>query len=198
MNGCHVTSVLQVVPVTCGIRLIERFILGWMLHVLFYMCVTARITVYIQTRGILRRKTIEPSGMGRRKSRRSCCYQMSLCQTDERADNHDVTEGNHGPRRRPSDPALRRAMSQRTVSRLDMDVTRTLAAGVTSLIFLSLPLMIFAPAMAYCRARYPPAYCSRFSWLAAYFEQFGMIHALYHPISYLAWNPEFAGLSSYL
>lgn len=135
----------------------------------FFLCITARIAVYLQTRRIL--------------------YDSRPWEQDGPAD-----EDHH----RAARVGLGARLSNRTVLRMEMEATKTLVVGVTSMIVLQCPLMIFVLLMSLCRAWYPAGnYCSRYSWLSSYLYWLTQLYGIHHPAVYLAWSPEFSGIIKY-
>lgn len=176
-------------PFTCAVSLRASQTIGTCLVVLFTLCVIVRITVYQQTKKLLvYHRQVAVAG-------------KSSSGSEEIAMNHlkagPAEEGGSDPTQVATSSSngrihLHAQMNQQTLHRMELEATKTLVAGVTSLIVLASPLVIFLVSINICRRIYILAYCNSYSWLASYLKQLGLVHAIYHPSMYLSWNPEFS------
>lgn len=95
----------------------------------------------------------------------------------------------------PRDPAhhvrpLAIHVDREILTRIEMEATRTLIIGVTSLVVTGLPYVIFISLFYLCRF-VNHSDCSHFNWLAPlYMKDLGLIHAVYSPFIFLARNKE--------
>lgn len=156
------------IPLRCEIRLIERKVISWTMAILFTSCLAARISVYLQTRRVV-------------QNHRNL---QENCQTASSSSSHQSAQIRLG-----SKVSSRRS---KWVHQMELDATKTLAMEVTSLFILSCPMIVFLTVTSACRSWYSPVICNRFSWIAPYFRLLSQIHAIYHPIMYFKWNPEFS------
>lgn len=172
--------IFQLVQLECHIHFIAGRILGFFLVILFILCIIARVIVFIQTRNLLRNDN-------------KTAMQDFVVKLDDSKTN-DGTKGSTlvcGKDNKVTRIQLRMTiLNQKTLRQLEDLATRTMVAGVTSLIFLTCPILVFFLTLLFCRATYGLQECSRISHMAPYFKQLSLIHAIYHPIMHLAWNKE--------
>ncbi len=182
--ACKLPFVIGAVPLGCDVHFISSRTLGSFLGVLFILCLIARIIVYNQTKKLLAVNMIHHPG------NRTHTTRPELVTGNE--DIEMVPMNSEGPRTSPSPGKITVRMSQKHLLKMEMDATRTMVAGVTSLLILCCPLALFVVSINTCRFVYIVAECNNYSWLAAYLKQLCIIHAIYHPIMYLVWNEEFS------
>ena len=174
---CRFVYIAQLIPLECKIVLYERTIMAWILIVLFVLCLVARVTVYFQTKRILRQSDL----LAPEADHSVGCFELSFLLKKGAARTSVI-----GP------PTIQiqlehPRLSEETIFRLEWDATKVLVAGVTSLIVLSFPFVAFLLAMFICRTWFDAlGYCNRFVWLGGYFKQFAQVHGIYHPIVFMA------------
>jgi hypothetical protein len=81
-----------------------------------------------------------------------------------------------------------------TLRRMELEAARVFIAGVTPLLVLPCPLLLFTLFHLVCLVVHPNAdagQCSNTIWLAPYFKQLVTLHAVVHPIVYLCRSKEF-------
>ncbi len=179
--------IAQLVPMTCRIHLIERRIMGWSLWILFGLCLLGRIVIYLQNRRLIL------GNLKRVQQKAATDPQSSITNNHQHqpsADNQASTstskQNNYQMailiKGRPST----RMISEDRTKRMEQESRRSLVAGLTVLIILNCPLMIFAVSMNVCRTWFsvPPnhKFCDKFTWLVDYFKQLSQIHGLFYPI----------------
>jgi hypothetical protein len=74
------------------------------------------------------------------------------------------------------------------LSQIELEATRTLITGVTSLIVTALPPTIFVSIFLGCQLIFGE--CSNLNWLSPYMIELGLIHAVYNPLIFIARNKE--------
>ena len=191
---CRFVYFAQIVPFQCSTPILERQISSSVLMVLFILCLIARVAVYLQTRKNLRQNELEIGGG--RWTAFSCTTSLCCCaffqQNHPPNDSPAVADGdvgNNAPDRHIFRLELEHPrLSEETVNRLEMEATKVLVAGVTSLLVLSFPLVAFSLTMFSCRMLFDSGgYCNRFVWLGGYVHQFAQVHGIYNSIVYMAW-----------
>jgi hypothetical protein len=76
------------------------------------------------------------------------------------------------------------------ISQIELEATRTLITGVTSLIVTALPPTIFVSVFLVCQLVVGGMECSSLNWLSPYMIELGLIHAVYNPLIFIARNKE--------
>lgn len=84
-------------------------------------------------------------------------------------------------------------VTRSTLSRLEMEATQTLIAGVTSLLVLTFPLLVYFVVLFSCRSWYDQE-CPTVLNLSPYFVELWIIHAVFSPMMYLIRNSELASV----
>ena len=166
--GGKFVFIFQLVELRCEMKLAAVKTLGCILSVLFILCIVARVTVYLQTRKLLLVDHVQETNH----------MEMVVVHNDHSSP--------------PTWGTIH--LNQRTLRRMEIEATRTLVAGVTSLFVLTFPMFVLFVAINICYLLFRnDFYCINcFNFLGNYFKQLGLIHAIYHPIIYLAWNEEFS------
>lgn len=73
---------------------------------------------------------------------------------------------------------------------MEMEVTRNVITGVTTLFIVTGPFLAFTTSMVICRMIGRGA-CNSFVWLAPYFKELPLIHSVYQPAMYIRNSKEF-------
>ena len=167
----------QMLPLSSQVIPLVGTVNFWSLVVPFFLCLAARITVYIQTNRIL----TEHDGIADSNATQVVIY--STGRTNRPSRNRTTVRIQLGPR-----------LSQRTKNRLEAEATKVLVIGVTSLLLISFPLVVFLFGITICHNWFNNVdYCrDTFGWLVPYLKQFGQVHGVYHPIIHMVWNKEFS------
>jgi dopamine receptor D1 len=71
-----------------------------------------------------------------------------------------------------------------SLSQMEIEATRSLLIGVTSLVVTVCPIIILHLTFLACRmiGKFD---CNSLTWLAAYVKELGLIHAIYNPLIFL-------------
>jgi hypothetical protein len=80
-------------------------------------------------------------------------------------------------------------VDKRKLSQIELEATRTLITGVTSLMVTALPPTVFVSIFLGCQFFFG-AECSNLNWLSPYMIELGLIHAVYNPLIFIARNKE--------
>ena len=92
-----------------------------------------------------------------------------------------------------ADGRVRIHVTRSRLSRLEIEATQTLIAGVTSLLVLTCPLLIYFVVLFACRSWYQEE-CPNVFNLAPYFLELWLIHAVFSPVMYLIRNSELSSV----
>ena len=170
--------IFQLVPLRAQMRPLENVISLWSLGVPFVLCLVARLTVYFQTKRILAESYA---------ARTDCDLVESVV----------MYSFNDSGTRASVRIQLGPRISQKMLNRLEVEATKVLVMGVTSLLLLSFPQLSFVIGINVCYNHATIDYCNdTYGWLSPYLKQFIQIHGVYHPIIYMAWNEEFSSKRS--
>ena len=165
--------IAKLFPLRFQMRPVEGKLYLGSLTLLFVLCFLARVTVYFQTKRILS-ESRPPSVDGDLAERVVC--------------NRSKDPGIKASVRIQLGPRI----SQNMLNRLEIEATRVLVIGVTSLLLTSSPLVVFLIGLTVCYDTSSSIeYCNEtFGWLIPYLMQFGLIHSVYHPIVHMIWSKE--------
>ncbi len=217
LGSASVTFVLKflyifgLAPLRCEIRQIHNRVLGWIRMILFILCIIINIIVYRQSRTLLQEsRTLDPLKSAK-KIRIS--YQNERL-NEEHNDQNIAVDRNIGIIMEPIQPTTEETETQNaavatvsvannpsssmtihvngeTLSRMEIEATRTLIAGVTSLFVMASPLIVYFLAANSCRFFSNNLECNRFIWVAPYLKELGLFHTVYNPLIWLLRNNEF-------
>ncbi len=168
--------IAQILPLSCEVQLLQVRIIAITLFALFFTCVLAQIVVYRQTRQIL--AEYMPNGPLERRR---------IIPSSEEAQNVDashitkhirptIASNSDGGR------SINVHMPEHAISQMEMEATRTLIFSVMSLTIMTGPFILFTFSVFLCRLCFDQPICNSFSWLAPYFKELVVVHAVYHPI----------------
>lgn len=178
--------VALMVPITCELDITISRISGIMMTLLFLLCLVARVTVYVQTKNLLR------------EHQQNLAYSFSqsveMKEVIHRVENQCTCAMSDRVSSIVCVDSLGVRMSQQALRRMEVEATKTLLAGVTSLLVLTCPMVIYLVAINICRFFYFAARCNPYTWFATYLKHANLIQAIYHPVIYLIWNEEFASV----
>jgi hypothetical protein len=165
-------------PLRCEIWLVHSKVLGFTVLLLFVSCILLNFTVYRKTRILLGEcRTLEIRNSGG---------------IDGRVDGENIVD-ELGSFETPVGINNQRPMSihvdKETLSQMEIEATRTLIFGVTSLVVTVCPIIILLLTFLVCRI-IGQIDCSYFIWLATYFKELGLVHAIYNPLIFLTRNKE--------
>lgn len=164
----------------CAVNFRASRVMGTVLLALFVMCVAARIAVYQQTRKLL----VHHRSIAMVETATTNGQEEVFCMANANGtSSQGVTSSNTRVRESVN-------FNQTTLHRIELEATKSLVAGVTSLFVLASPLLIYFVSISICRLVYIVARCNSYSWIVSYLKQLLLVHAIYHPVIYLAWNRE--------
>lgn len=137
-------------PFECAVNFRAGRVIGTSLAVLFFLCIFVRVTVHQQTKQLLidnRLVALTETGVTNGHQ-----------QEDIRLDNLDNAEEENGndevvdrQTRNNQESHLHVSMNQQALHRMELEATKTLVAGVTSLFVFSSPAIVFIVSMNVCR-----------------------------------------------
>ncbi|XP_046447438.1 uncharacterized protein LOC124196407 [Daphnia pulex] len=199
--------VVQFLPLSCELQLLQEFnSIAITLMILFSSCILAHVIVYRQTKRVLanyvpkgwKRGTFTSSKNDKRVAAvvtRSEGVQ-SLQQQPLPIFQHQPlssmnSEGNTQQQRQqvPADE-MSIHISDRRVSQLEVEATRTMIVNVTSLSIMTGPFILFTLTVFLCRFSGEEQVCSSLAWLAPYLKELVVLHAVYHPTIQLSRSSE--------
>ena len=196
IGTCRFVYFAQLIPFECRISFRERSVTTWYLILLFLLSLAARVTVHLQTKRILMNQA-DPSAVviySRTEREFGCFWRFGQYKASSSSSLHQPIpeEGANQQRRNLEIQFDHQSASPETLHQLELKANKVLIAGVTSLLFFSFPLVAFMFSMFTCRTWFASfGYCNRISRIGGYVKQFTQLHAIYHPISYMAWNKDF-------
>lgn len=185
--------IFRLVPLRCQINRVAYRTVILVCLFLFILCVASRVIVYLQTRKLLRDQ--RSSNFPIRSHPPEEIMEMVALSINNDAADISARPAVEFSAALPTVIDLGVRVDQRMLHKMELDATKTLVAGVTSLFVLCCPAFILYLSLAICRLSSAEFSCSsKFSWMFSYLKQLGLIHAIYHPIMYMAWNQEFTSV----
>ncbi|EFX71665.1 hypothetical protein DAPPUDRAFT_255532 [Daphnia pulex] len=200
------------VPLRCEMYVIHSKIIFCIIIGLLLMCIVLNIVVYRQTKVLFgeSRKLTNPTNEMSRISTRN---HGRMGDNNDEMDGQDLaivdgdnvliessqlgTSGNESANVRPSvsSPSAVRAMSihvdRGKLSQMEMEATRSLIIGVTSLVLTVFPPVIFFLTFFVCRLIAVDRFdCNNLTLVIPYMRELGLIHAVYTPLIILLRNKE--------
>lgn len=155
------------------------------------LCITGELILYIKVRqvlksggGCLSRRTISLSVTAVRRAREessAAIRQGSGSSTDDQRTAADRDE--------PFTLNVQHVTSQ-SISELELEAAQTLAAGILSLTIVVGPFIIYTFTLFMCKIFGSDA-CRTIAWMAPFFKELIVVHAVYHPIVFLKKSNEF-------
>jgi len=196
--------IFGMVPLRCGFHTLERQILALNSIVLFACCLAGRVAIFLQTRKVLN-PTVpvatapivpninERNGGDERTD--SGNANAGTDQTDQLAEGeHQRRESSHTTANidlsKSEKLVLRRNTTEMRIRQMEMESIKSLVTGVTSLILLSCPSIIFISSMNICRYFSTAQNCNQYAWLSLFVRSIYQLYGIYHPVLYLGWNKE--------
>jgi len=160
--------VFQLVELDCHIHLVANRIPIISVGVLFTLCLTLRVTVFFQTRKLIRLNEDLPA--------------------DNFAEAVTADTKNINLRRKNTLIDLQqKKMNEETLRRIEDETTKTVISGVTMLLVFTFPRLIFPIVITVCKTHYHENYRVLVRWVP-YFKQLGPFSAMCHPIVHLYFN----------
>ncbi|EFX80848.1 hypothetical protein DAPPUDRAFT_242840 [Daphnia pulex] len=196
--------VVQFLPLSCELQLLQEFnSIAITLMILFSSCILAHVIVYRQTKRVLanyvpkgwKRETFTSSKNEKRAAvvTRSEGVQslqqqpLPIFQQPLSSMNSDVTQQQ---RQQVPVDEMSIHISDRRVSQLEVEATRTMIVNVTSLSIMTGPFILFTLTVFLCRFSGEEQVCSSLAWLAPYLKELVVLHAVYHPAIQLSRSSE--------
>ena len=200
--------VAQYLPLSCELQWPQEFnVIAVTLLTLFSSCILAHVIVYRQTRRVL--ANYVPKGWKRRTFPLRSQNEKRAIVTQSEGNQHVVTtslpqslsmfphprssmNSDVGQQQVPHLPVDEMSIhiSDRRVSRLEMEAMRTMIINVTSLSIMTGPFILFTLAIFLCHFYYDELVCDSLTWMAPYFKELIVVHAVYHPIVQLSRSSE--------
>jgi len=185
--------IFEVVPLRCEIQLIHGKIVGLTLLILFISCLVAQFVVYQKTRDVFKGLPMNTS---------SGTSQRSVSLSTIRNAFPRGVHHNHQQQQQPLDSSRSGSdggcivnwESSSSLTPMEIEATKTLMAGVISLLVITAPLIIFMFPFLVCSSSsmQTTLVCRNINWLAPYFKEFPLIHSVVQPILYIYWSDEFS------
>ncbi len=154
---------------------------------LVFLCLIWRIIVYFQTRRLLRSQNIQAPPIQAPKNH----HQPENSQANQNNHQDQIAIIEAQPHLVDGTTQMRRNCSLIRYQEMESEAIKNLASGMTTLLILFSPIVIFVSAKMVCRTFYTNQVCNKYSWLSGYLKQLHQLYGLYHPILYLGWNKEF-------
>lgn len=195
--------VVRFLPLSCELQLLQEFnSIAITLMILFSSCILAHVIVYRQTKRVL--ANYMPKGCKRgtftssKNEKRAAVVTRSegvqslqqqplpiFQQQPLSSMNSDVTQQQQVP---VDEMSIH--ISDRRVSQLEVEATRTMIVNVTSLSIMTGPFILFTLTVFLCRFSVEEQVCSSLAWLAPYLKALVVLHAVYHPAIQLSRSSE--------
>ena len=184
LNWVYISGMAEL---KCQIQTSHATTADSVLLVLCVSCIIFTIVDYVETRTLL------PSTPSRQSSRSST---ITVPPSTNRSGSIEMANVN--PFAPPPPVAAGESstmgvhMNIATLQRMETEATKTLMAGITALILLPCPLLVFTFSHLICMFLYPEGnQCNNIIWLAPYFKELVTLHALVHPIIIVLRNKQF-------
>ncbi|KAI9565643.1 hypothetical protein GHT06_009435 [Daphnia sinensis] len=206
--------IVGLAPIGCEIWFAHSKVIGATVFVLFASCIVTHFIVYRQTKLLLQKsRTVKPKAghKGKRVTQAECNEKCNES-VDQRIVTRDIELINPeigGIQVEANNPAAVESQAGATVttdshhsnmsivihvnigtlSQMEMEATRTLIAGMTSLFVMVGPPLLFFLSIFLCRLTGCPE-CTSMNWLAPYFKELTSVWAVYNPLLWLFRNDE--------
>ena len=176
-----------IVPLRCEVLPIHSSILAGILVTLFLLCIAMNFIVYRKTKILLRRdsRTLSPQGSNEEiplNERAFVSHEYGNARGSATISLNDHFTNNR---------LISIHVDRRKTFEMEVEATRTLIIGVTSLFVTVFPMFILLFTIIVCQLVYNSELeCSNLTWLMTYFKELGSIHAVYSPLIFLMRNKE--------
>ena len=182
----------RLVPLRCGICLLHGMMVAATDLTLFALCIFAEIVLYHKNRQYFNDDGISVSFTPRQRRN-----------SDKESDKSDETSPNNRIKivmtnvtdmaTNGSPTVLRRHNHIGRNRRMEMEATRSLLAGVLSLILFTFPILLLAFLDWGCRMIYGNGQCSSSIGVATFYvREFILVHLVYNSVVYIARSQEFS------
>jgi cell division protein FtsL len=182
-----------IAPLRCEVCLVHVKLVLIVLSVLSLACTILNFIVYRQTKDLLaesRRLTLETNNVMTENDEDVEWIELSTIGNESRI-NHRASSASGSLADHSTQ--IRTIMSihvnKKKLSQIELEATRTLITGVTSLVVMALPPTIFVSIFLGCQLFFG-ADCSNLNWLSPYMIELGLIHAVYNPLIFIVRNKE--------
>lgn len=201
--------IVRLAPIGCEIRLVHSKMIGSTVGLLFVSCIVIHFIVYRQTRILLQNsRSIKPTTGNKSKSvtqadrnemfnepanQQVATNDIELIDPEVGGIQVDSTGGNQARAvtndSHHSNTSMVIHVNIGTLSQMEMEATRTLIVGVTSLFVIVSPPVLFFLSVFACRV-IEQSECAHMVWLAPYFREVTSVWAVYNPLLWLFRNGE--------
>lgn len=205
--------IVGLAPIGCEIWFVHSKVIGATVFVLFASCIVTHFIVYRQTKMLLQEsRRVKPKTSYKGKSvTQAERNEMFNEPVDQQIVTRDIESINPeiGGLHAEANPAAAENQARAivtndshhsntsmvihvnigTLSQMEMEATRTLIAGVTSLFVMASPPLLFFLSVFLCRLTGRPE-CTSMTWLAPYFREVTSVWAVYNPLLWLFRNGE--------
>lgn len=149
----------------CEVWLVRVKLVTITTSLLYFACTIFNFVVYRETKNLL-------------------CEYRTIC-SSRKAPLDTTGKGKVGASNRQSTRTMSVHVDKRKLSRIIMQATRTLVIGVTSLAVTACPSIVFSCVFFCCRSIVDEHQCRFLNWMAPYFQELGLISAVYSPIIFI-------------
>ena len=163
------------------------------LLVMFLLCITGELVLYQKVRQILKGgggrvnlRTISLSVIAVRRARE----ETSAANRQDTSVSTDEQRRSAADRDEPFTLNVQHVTSQ-SISELELEAAQTLTAGILSLTCVVGPFIIFTFTLFICKILGSDA-CRTIAWMAPFFKELIVVHAVYHPIIFIRKSNEFS------
>jgi hypothetical protein len=183
--------IFRLVPLRCVMWLVRVKILLAILAVLFVSCTALNFVVYRKTKVLLHQcRTLHPPPEDHSLSRNNFeSIELAPIENDWRCVRASTSSVTHNENSSTVIRPMSIHVDRRKLSQIEMETTLTLIFGVTSLVVIVCPYVIFICLFSMCRL-VSQSECSNFNWLSPYLIEMGLINAVYSPLIFLMRNGE--------
>ncbi|XP_057375326.1 5-hydroxytryptamine receptor 2B-like [Daphnia carinata] len=205
--------IVGLVPIACEIWFVHSKVIGATVFVLFTLCIVTHVIVYRQTKILLQEsRTVKAKAGSKSKGvTQAERNEMFNEPVDQQIVTRDIAliDPEIGGIQVEANPVTAESQARaiattdlhhsntsmiihvniRALSQMEMEATRTLIAGVTSLFVMASPPLFFFLSVFLCRLTGRPE-CASIIWLAPYFREVSSVWAVYNPLLWLFRNGE--------
>ena len=176
-------------PLRCEVRLVHTKIILIILSILFVLCTALNFIVYRQTVNLLSEsRTISPLTNGHQMEWTELTGQVANESSNESGSSTASSSlKNYNSMFARTETSIH--VNRKIIGQMEMEATRTLVIGVTSLVVTACPLTIFVASFLTCRL-ISQSDCSHLNWLAPYMVELGLINIVFSPLIFLIRNKE--------
>ncbi|XP_046656669.1 uncharacterized protein LOC124349827 isoform X2 [Daphnia pulicaria] len=181
-----------IAPLRCEVCLLHVKIVLIILSVLSVACTVMNFIVYQQTKALLaesRRLTSATTNKTIDNDVQAEWVELGIAGIESqnfRASSGSSSLNDHSSQVK----SMSIHVDKTRISQIELEATRTLITGVTSLIVTALPPTVFVSVFLGCQLVLGGMECSSLNWLSPYMIELGVIHAVYNPLIFIARNKE--------